>query len=110
MPLKVRMSSARQLLLAALLFPPLGLAPWPACAQTMIDLTYDSTMDMVRPEPHPGIIVHHNLEIFLPVRALPKIATGTPGNSPIGMRWSKSWAGPSGQGHTRPGASNRALD
>src|SRR5271167_1385030 len=64
MPLKVRMSSARQLLLAALLFPPLGLAPWPACAQTMIDLTYDSTMDMVRPEPHPGIIVHHNLEIF----------------------------------------------
>lgn len=33
--------------------------------QTTIDLTYDSTMDMVRPEVHPGIQVHHNLQVIL---------------------------------------------
>jgi hypothetical protein len=30
-----------------------------------IDLTYDSVMDMVRPEPHPNISVHHNLQVRL---------------------------------------------
>ncbi len=34
----------------------------------MIDLTYDSVMDMVRPETHPGIAVHHNLQITLSYR------------------------------------------
>ena len=33
--------------------------------QTVIDLTYDSVMDMVRPEIHPGIVVHHNLQVIL---------------------------------------------
>jgi hypothetical protein len=28
-----------------------------------ISLTYDSEMDMVRPESHPGISVHHNLQV-----------------------------------------------
>jgi len=40
--------------------------PWlPSRAEepTRIDLTYDSVMDMVRPENHPGIKVHHNLHI-----------------------------------------------
>ncbi len=36
-----------------------------AAANTLIDLTYDSVMDMVRPEVHPGIAVHHNLQITL---------------------------------------------
>ena len=36
-----------------------------AGATTVIDLTYDSVMDMVRPEAHPGIAVHHNLQITL---------------------------------------------
>jgi hypothetical protein len=36
-----------------------------AAAGTVIDLTYDSVMDMVRPEVHPGIAVHHNLQISL---------------------------------------------
>ena len=34
-----------------------------AAANTVIDLAYDSVMDMVRPEVHPGIAVHHNLQI-----------------------------------------------
>lgn len=36
---------------------------------TVIDLTYDSVMDMVRPEAHPGIAVHHNLQITLSGRS-----------------------------------------
>ena len=32
---------------------------------TVIDLTCDSVMDMVRPEVHPGIAVHHNLQVTL---------------------------------------------
>jgi len=32
---------------------------------TEIDLTYDSVMDMVRPTVHPGIAVHHTLQITL---------------------------------------------
>lgn len=36
-----------------------------AAANTLIDLTYNSVMDMVRPEVHPGIAVHHNLQISL---------------------------------------------
>ena len=40
-----------------------GAPPGIAAANTVIDLTYDSVMDMVRPEVHPGIAVHHNLQI-----------------------------------------------
>src|SRR5260370_5516176 len=40
-----------------------GALPGNAAANTVIDLTYDSVMDMVRPEVHPGIAVHHNLQI-----------------------------------------------
>src|SRR5271163_2107150 len=40
-----------------------GARPGNAAANTVIDLTYDSVMDMVRPEVHPGIAVHHNLQI-----------------------------------------------
>ncbi len=40
-------------------------APARAEGQTQIDLTYDSVMDMVRPEIHPGIAVHHNLHVIL---------------------------------------------
>lgn len=41
------------------------LAATPARAATVIDLTYDSVMDMVRPTLHPGIAVHHNLQVVL---------------------------------------------
>ena len=40
-----------------------GALPGNAAANTVIDLTYDSVMDMVRPEVHPGIAVHHNLQV-----------------------------------------------
>jgi hypothetical protein len=36
-----------------------------AAGQTVIDLTYDSVKDMVRPEVHPNIAVHHNLQAIL---------------------------------------------
>ncbi len=36
-----------------------------AAGQTTIDLTFESVMDMVRPEVHPGIKVHHNLQVIL---------------------------------------------
>jgi len=36
-----------------------------ASADTVIDLTYDSVMDMVRPEVHPHIVVHHNLHVTI---------------------------------------------
>jgi hypothetical protein len=36
-----------------------------SAGQTVIDLTYDSVMDMVRPEVHPNIAVHHNLQVIL---------------------------------------------
>jgi hypothetical protein len=40
-----------------------GALPGIAAANTVIDLTYDSVMDVVRPEVHHGIAVHHNLQI-----------------------------------------------
>ena len=45
----------------------LAIVATPALAggTTVINLTYDSMMDMVRPEAHPGIAVHHNLQITL---------------------------------------------
>jgi hypothetical protein len=36
-----------------------------AAGQTTIDLTYESVMDMVRPDVHPGVKVHHNLQVIL---------------------------------------------
>ena len=44
-------------------FAAFGALPGNAAANTVIDLAYDSVMDMVRPEVHPGIAVHHNLQI-----------------------------------------------
>ena len=44
-------------------FAAFGALPGNAAANTVIDLTYESVMDMVRPEVHPGIAVHHNLQI-----------------------------------------------
>jgi hypothetical protein len=52
-------------LAGAALLCALGAAPSLAASQTVIDLTYDSIMDMVRPENHPGISVHHNLQVVL---------------------------------------------
>jgi hypothetical protein len=40
-----------------------AVAPSMAAEPIQIDLTYDSEMDMVRPENHPGISVHHNLHV-----------------------------------------------
>ena len=57
------MTLFRPLCAVAIILLAAGLAAVPAAAQTRIDLTYDSVMDMVRPEQHPGIIVHHNLQI-----------------------------------------------
>lgn len=42
-----------------------GAPPAKADANTVVELTYDSVMDMVRPEAHPGIKVHHNLRITI---------------------------------------------
>ena len=36
-----------------------------AAGQTTIELTYESVMDMVRPDVHPGVKVHHNLQVVL---------------------------------------------
>jgi hypothetical protein len=52
-----------RLFVAALIIAAVGFEASRASAQTRIDLTYDSMMDMVRPEHHPGIAVHHNLQI-----------------------------------------------
>ncbi|HXZ14369.1 MAG TPA: hypothetical protein VEH77_00040, partial [Roseiarcus sp.] len=35
---------------------------------TVIDLSYDSIMDMVRPEVHPGITLHRNFHVTLSER------------------------------------------
>jgi len=40
-------------------------APSLAASQTVIDLTYDSIMDMARPENHPGISAPHDLQVVL---------------------------------------------
>lgn len=40
-------------------------SPGVAGGSAVIDLTYDSVMDMVRPEVHPGIAVHHTLQMTL---------------------------------------------
>ena len=39
--------------------------PASADNRTVIDLTYDSMMDMARPEVHPGIKLHHVLQVTL---------------------------------------------
>ena len=57
------MTPARLLCVVAFIFPAVELVASQAAAQTRIDLTYDSMMDMVRPAQHPGIIVHHNLPV-----------------------------------------------
>lgn len=41
----------------------LAAKPAPSADQFVIDLTYDSVMDMVRPEVKPNIRLHHNLHI-----------------------------------------------
>jgi hypothetical protein len=40
-----------------------AVAPSMAAGPIQIDLSYDAVMDMVRPENHPGISVHHNLHV-----------------------------------------------
>ena len=60
----VRHGNAVRLLLSVITtLTAFGALPRNAVANTVIDLTYDSVMDMVRPEVHPGITVHHNLQI-----------------------------------------------
>jgi len=49
----------------ALLLSILPMSPVNSASATVIDLTYDSLMDMVRPEVHPGIAVHHNLQVTI---------------------------------------------
>jgi len=56
-----RVRRALPLLISALLAFSTPIAT--AAGDTIIDLTYDSVMDMVRPEIHPGIAVHHNLQV-----------------------------------------------
>ena len=55
--------AVRLLVSAIIVFAAFGALPGIAAANTVIDLTYDSVMDMARPEVHPGIAVHHNLQI-----------------------------------------------
>jgi hypothetical protein len=60
----VRHCEAARLLASVITaFAAFGALPGNAAANTVIDLTYDSVMDMVRPEIHAGIAVHHNLQI-----------------------------------------------
>jgi hypothetical protein len=64
-----------------------GALPRNAVANTVIDLTYDSVMDMVRPEVHPGIAVHHNLQITVSGAAIsPRAVTAAPVPTRIEMR------------------------
>jgi hypothetical protein len=51
------------LLVATTALLPLAATPAHAADQVVIDLTYDSLMDMVRPEARPNIRVHHNLHV-----------------------------------------------
>ena len=58
------------ILVAGITFFVIWLEPSNASAEITIDLTYDSVMDMVRPEQHPGIRVHHNLQIVFSGRTV----------------------------------------
>jgi hypothetical protein len=51
------------LLVATTALLPLAATRAHAADQFVIDLTYDSLMDMVRPEARPNIRVHHNLHV-----------------------------------------------
>jgi hypothetical protein len=59
------MSASHRLAGCALLLSALTAAPVAGANATVIDLTYDSVMDMVRPEPHPNIAVHHDLQLVI---------------------------------------------
>ena len=60
-------------------FAAFGALPGNAAVNTVIDLTYDSVMDMVRPEVHPGIAVHHNLQVTVSRAAIfPRAAIAAP--------------------------------
>jgi hypothetical protein len=54
---------ARMLVLLLPAIASLPLAPAHAADRFIIDLTYDSLMNMVRPEVRPNIRVHHNLHV-----------------------------------------------
>ena len=54
---------ARLLGITVIALGPLAATPAHAADQFVIDLTYDSLMDMVRPEVRPNIRVHHNLHV-----------------------------------------------
>jgi len=53
---------------AAALLSPFVSAPALAGDATVIDLSYDSIMDMVRPEVHSGITLHRNFHVTLSER------------------------------------------
>jgi hypothetical protein len=50
---------------ALLLLSALVVLPGNVAGAAVIDLTYDSVMDMVRPDVHPNLAVHHNLQITI---------------------------------------------
>jgi len=56
---------ARWLPMAVAALAAFGAAPAAAADKTVIDLTYDSVMDMVRPEIHPALFVHHDLHVTI---------------------------------------------
>jgi hypothetical protein len=60
---EARRNLGRPLLLAGVILSTVALEPPLAIAATIIDLGYDSVMDMVRPERYRGIVVHHDLQI-----------------------------------------------
>lgn len=47
-----------------------GCLPARSAADRTLDMTYDSVMDMVRPDNHPGMIVHHNLHVVVSNQAV----------------------------------------
>lgn len=57
--------SALKALRPALILAGAAIAVPAAAGQTTIDLTYEFVMDMVRPEVHPHIKVHHNFQVVL---------------------------------------------
>lgn len=63
MPTHLRRPSGR--IAVALALSILSLSSVNSARAAVIDLTYDSLMDMVRPEVHPGIAVHHNLQVTI---------------------------------------------
>ncbi len=104
------MTLARLLCVVVLNFPAVGLVASQAAAQTRIDLTYNSVMDMIRPEQHPGIIVHHNLQIAFSGQNVAENRDRNAHQFTDRNAMVQELGGTESREHTRPGVSSRTPD